>query len=572
MTHAKGGTNTTKDVIYIDVDDEITAIIDKVHASDKKIVALVLPKRAAVLQSIVNMKLLKRAAGDTKKSLVLITSEHGLLPLAGSVGIHVAKSLNSKPEVPDAPARATERADGAEEVAELEDTDLDAGKTVGELSGQHPTDDDDDETIELDDEGDASGGAEKSAKDGQKSKLKKFKIPDFNKFRVMLILAGVGVLLLGMVGYAAIAVWPKATVTIQTDSQSVTSRLVLTLKTAADTQIDAEKAIVPAQSQEVKKTLTQEAAATGQKNNGEKSVGTVKMVAKNCTSLSTPKDVPAGSGITANGKTYITQEKATFGGTGVFDGSCLNFTDSSVAIEAQAAGASYDAPASTSFTVSSRSDVTATGSASGGTDKIVKVVSQADIDGAKQKITEQDTAPIVQELRSALIGRDLFPIDATLTIGQPETSLSVEANAEAEAVTVTQTITYTLLGAKEDDLEKVVAKDAEGKIDAKKQSISSYGLDGAYFSLQGVNADETSVSMQTTAVAGAELNAAAIKKQVAGKKAGDAKEILLESPGVTSVTVEYSPFWVSAIPKKVDKITVVIEEPKATANDTESSP
>jgi hypothetical protein len=86
MTH-KGGTNATKDVIYIDVDDEITGIIDKVRSSEKKIVALVLPKRASVLQSIVNMKLLKRAATESKKNLVLITAEAGLLPLAGNVGL-----------------------------------------------------------------------------------------------------------------------------------------------------------------------------------------------------------------------------------------------------------------------------------------------------------------------------------------------------------------------------------------------------------------------------------------------------------------------------------------------------
>lgn len=57
-----------KDTIYIDVDDEITGIIDKVVSSKHKIVALVLPKRAAVLQSIVNMKLLKRVAMRIKSN------------------------------------------------------------------------------------------------------------------------------------------------------------------------------------------------------------------------------------------------------------------------------------------------------------------------------------------------------------------------------------------------------------------------------------------------------------------------------------------------------------------------
>jgi hypothetical protein len=93
----------SKDNIYVDVDDEITAIIDKVRASQAKIVALVLPKRASVLQSVVNMKLLKRSADDAGKKLVLITSEQGLLPLAGSVGVFVASSLQSRPEVPEAP-------------------------------------------------------------------------------------------------------------------------------------------------------------------------------------------------------------------------------------------------------------------------------------------------------------------------------------------------------------------------------------------------------------------------------------------------------------------------------------
>jgi hypothetical protein len=79
-----------KDVIYIDIDDEITAIIDKVRGSEQRIVALVLPKRANAFQSIVNMKLLKRTADNANKHLVLITNETGLLPLAGAVGIYVA--------------------------------------------------------------------------------------------------------------------------------------------------------------------------------------------------------------------------------------------------------------------------------------------------------------------------------------------------------------------------------------------------------------------------------------------------------------------------------------------------
>src|SRR5438105_15331795 len=124
-----------KDTVYVDVDDEITAIIDKVEAAKQKIVALVLPKRAATLQSIVNMRLLKRSADNAGKNVVLITSETALLPLAGAAGLHVAKNLQSKPEIPPSPrGEIPVAALDIEEVGEGEEnlpTKLDQHRSMG---------------------------------------------------------------------------------------------------------------------------------------------------------------------------------------------------------------------------------------------------------------------------------------------------------------------------------------------------------------------------------------------------------------------------------------------------------
>lgn len=199
-----------KDTIYIDVDDEITGIIDKVRSSDKKIVALVLPKRATVLQSVVNMKLLKRSAQRSKKNLVLITSEAGLLPLAGAVGIHVAKNLQSKPEIPDGPPE-DEIPESLVNEDELDteddkDKDLDKAKTVGELAGvaavastsdlaKDAEDIEVPEAIDPDDSPIATKGskAEKSKKDKKDKKDKKAKgqkVPNFDRFKKWMILGG----------------------------------------------------------------------------------------------------------------------------------------------------------------------------------------------------------------------------------------------------------------------------------------------------------------------------------------------------------------------------------------------
>ena len=58
-----------KDVIYIDTEDDITAIIGKVKDSSQKIVALVPPKRIGAMQSAVNLKLVQRAAEQAGKRL-----------------------------------------------------------------------------------------------------------------------------------------------------------------------------------------------------------------------------------------------------------------------------------------------------------------------------------------------------------------------------------------------------------------------------------------------------------------------------------------------------------------------
>ncbi len=559
-----------KDVIYVDVEEEITGVIDNVRASDHRIVALVLPKRAAVFQSIVNMKLLKRAADETKKNVVLITSEAGLRPLAGSVGLFVAKNLNSKPEIPDAPASAAIAKDDADEaVEELEEESLDKTKTVGELNGDEK---DEEETIELDDideenpaEAPVGAVAQSKKKSGRKDgKGKRFSIPNFKRFRLIMMIAGAGVVLLVVLLVLGLVVLPKAQVSIKTNSQALTISQDVTLKVGNTITLDVDKAVLPAQKQEVQKEVTEQAAATGQVNNGEKATGSITMTAKNCSTLATPTAVPAGTGVTANGQTYITQERANFGG-GTFDGTCLNFKANNVKIAAQSAGAQSNVNSGT-FTVLGRSDVSASGSASGGTDNIVKVISQADIDSAKRKIGAQDAEAVKRELTAALQTKGLRPIESTFAVGTAEGRQSANAGDQAETVSVTQKVTYSMLGVTNDDVEKIIQNSVQDKIDTQKQNIIDYGLNEATFTMLTAQSDGAVVNLHATAVAGPELDVDEIKKQVAGKKAASAKEIIMANPGVTDVTVKYSPFWVSSIPGKTSKITVVVEEPQQVNN------
>src|SRR3989344_496300 len=473
-----------KDVVYIDLDDEITSIIDKLENTKAGVVALVLPKRASVLQSIVNMRLLKRASETTAKNVVLITSESAILPLAGAAGLSVAKNLQSKPHIPPSPVPIHE----------------------GPLP-QKPTD----EEMAAEEVAGASAPAKAKA-----PKDKRFKIPNFDKFRLSMVAGIGGLVLLIIFIFLATAVLPKARITLKTTSLPLSANFSLMADGSAKT-LDEEKAIIPASLQTKDQTSTQTVNATGQQNNGDKAKGSVTMSGGAC-SATVPSDVPAGSGLATGGLTYITQTKTSFGPV-VSGGKCTFQSTSSTAIKAQTGGSKYNVSGA-SFSVSGRSDVSASGSASGGTDNITTVLSQSDVDSAKQKITSADTDKFTQEWQKTLEDQGLYLITPTLKLSDPILSSSTAVGQPATNATVIVKITYTILAVKKDDLKKAVTGQVNKQIDSQKQKLSDddplKGLSVSIQSQESPTKVTLQLSIDTTAVP--ILDIEGIKKTAAGQK------------------------------------------------------
>lgn len=351
-------------------------------------------------------------------------------------------------------------------------------------------------------------------------------------------------------------VLPKAKISIATDSTDTAMTVEFTANTTTTTFDEAGK-VVPAKIASVKKTDTQSAPATGQKNAGNKASGTVGMSAKVCNSISTPSPVASGTGVSANGQTYITDQTVTF----VFDsisGGCINFKSSGTTIMAQNPGAAANT-ANTVFTVAGRSDVSASGSAAGGTDNIVKVVSQADIDAAKAKLpTNANGEAAKKELTDSLEKDDMFVIDSSFLGDGPNITTTPNVGDQADNVTITANTTYTMLGVNENDLKKLITAQADTQIDTSKQAVLNDGLDTATFTVSGK--DNPKVSVTTSVTIGPNLDTEAIKKEIAGKKKGETIQIIESRPSIEGVTVDYSPFWVFKTPINTNKITIIFEK------------
>ncbi len=583
--------DTNKDTIYVDVDDEITALIDKVRASNGKVVALVLPKRATVLQSIVNMKLLKRAAENEKKHLVLITTEAGLMPLAGAVGLHVAKALTAKPEIPPGPDMVGAGfTDAIEEDLnmplddeEVPDLTAKAGKkaTVGALADAATKTNDkqgDLETLNLDDEEDddktkvtemsipaAAAAASKVKPD------KKLKVPNFDRFRLLLILGVLVLIGIIVLGVFALSVWPHAVIDIKTNASNVNTNLPLTLDPQGQTA-DYATGDIPAKTVSEQKTFTQTVNTTGQKNEGTDATGSVTMTATDCgpnyqyfTNYGQQFTIPAGTGLSYNNLTYITQNdttmtlnyKKSFSGN---TPSCALYDSSGPTnISAQNPGSTYNAQINNA-TVSGYPNVQASGSATGGTDNIVQVVSQADVNTAASKVSANDSGTVKQDLMNQLRGEGLYPIGVTFASEQPQITPNPSVGTVSNTVTITETITYTMFGTKQSYLDAALDANIHSQT-SKNQNIINNGLNQNSFKQNGVSGSADQVTLATVATVGPNISVSEIKTEVAGKSPKEAIAVIKNNPDVTTVSIRLSPFWVSSIPSNQSKISVKVAKP-----------
>lgn len=545
--------DSKKETIYIDADDEITAIIDKVRSSNAKIIALVLPKRSQALQSTVNLKLLKRIATQSKKNIALITSDPNLLPLIGAVGLHVAKTPQSKPEVPKAPVQASATTSSAQDNAKSPAGDV----AVAPLHAE--------DTIELNNVSKLPAlGAKKN---GEKKPFnKKLKVPDFDRFRLMLF-GGIGLLILLIVGSIfAFIVLPKATISVKTDTSNISTDLTLTALTTANA-LDTEKLIIPALKKEVKKTENEKTLATGQKNMGEKATGTVKIY--NCNKddklSDTVRTVPAGAVLSSGGSSYILSEAVEVEPSSFVGNTCLrNRPSDSVTVTAQVSGDQYNLSAR-KYAVGGFPSMEADGSnMTGGTSKMVQVISQQDVNNAKERVLERLNNSVKKELKSQFTGQNMLALEDTYGAGEATVTSTPNINEEGSEATITVVITYTQLGVSKDHLKTLIKENVNKSIDTSKQVIRDDGLESATIRiLDKKSENETTFSFATITVAGPQLDTEGIKQEIAGQKKGATIRAIESRPGIKEVEVDYSPFWVFSTPKRLNRINITFDQENA---------
>lgn len=540
-----------KDVLYIDVEDDITSIIGKVKASKHKVIALVPPKRVGVLQSAVNLRLLARAAKQGNKKLVLITNNHALLALAATASLPVAKNLQSKPELVGISPADT---DESEDV--INDNELpisDHAKYTDAANDDNAFN----ETIATGLAGIESDGAIGEITDGKKSTKKTKKkpsVPNFNVFRKKLLLVGCGLLLLvGFLVWAFIYA-PKATVIIKAKTTSFSVNAPVTVAMDAKTSSETNTLAATMQQQDDQKTI--EFTATGQKDVGSKATGTVKFL--NTSPNSTT--VPAGMQLTANGLAYITDSAV------VIPGAQLSFNCPGYLCAGSATGSVSAAENGSKFNAASGSlsgtpsGVSASfiGPTSGGVSKMVTVVTKADIDKAKESLGTQNVDAIKASLKAKFTNNALA-IDQSFVAetGDITSTPAIDAEAPGGKATLNSKMTYRMYGVTKQDLKKFIEEYVKQDTDGLNgQRIYDDGTKSAIFQEVVKAPNGAKATLIATAQVGPEIKDDDVKEQIKGQRHGEVQQTLQAIQGVESVDVKFFPFWVSSVPNDNNKISV----------------
>lgn len=543
-----------KDVIYIDIEDDVTSVIDKLKNTKEKIVALVPPKGSAVLQSVVNLKLIKRAASSAGKQPVIVTSNQALTALAGGLELYVAKNLQSKPVLASSLANDTPE-DEEVEVSD-EGIERDAERVV---SGDVDVDDDLELSKEELEELEASSGspaAEVAAKSKRPKKSgKKGKVPNFDSFRKRLLIIGGGIVLLIVI---LLAVFGRAksdiTVRAQTTPVDIAFDAVFNANASGS---DPATFNLKANSQEKKQTLSQSFTPTGQKDIGEKASGKIKFT-KN-----SPGDitVAAGTRLTSSNGLVFTVDAAVSVPGAQLSFSCPGYLCPGTAtanVSAVEGGTRHNGASGAATGAPNGVTASFTGATSGGTSQVVKVVTQADVDKAKEALSQQDTNAAREELKNAF-SDDMKVLDDTFSVNFGGVNSEPAVDQQANEAKLTAEVTYSLLAVSKKDLGSALDTFVTSKMtNSEQQRVYQNGLKDVR--LEKVSGDTRAATFKVAATGyyGPQFDTEKLKEQVAGKKFGEARAYLQDLPGVKGVDMNLSPFWARKLPN-VNRINIKLD-------------
>ena len=530
--------------IYLEPDEEVTSVIDKLRKTEFSEVVLVVPKEAGLLHSVVNLKLIKRQSEVLGKKVSLVTQDKVGRTLADKVGLATATKVGQTPTEPEKeeredPSKKKGRGESDNPIEETNEI-VYKKKPVEEPLIEGPNE------VVISEEEDTEAEANFHKKELKKEKSGNL-MPRLPKKRLIAAVAVVLIILLG----AGFIYLPraKATIMVQAEKKAVS----VNITGQKDAKLDTDKAVVPSQSIEVVKEMSKKYSASGKKNIGLKATGTL-----NISNMS-------GAGINwVAGTRFVPTSNTSM----VYRANSVvtvpNLQIVTITVTADQQGDQYNGFGNNqTYTLaagglSSLITITSQSGMSGGTNKEVSYITQSDFTTAKDNLSDEALAEAATEFNKQ--ASELKVIEDS----KKETTISgttdPEVGEEASEFTVKVKVSITALAVSLNDVGELIKSEVERQYGVSKDIIDN-GSNEADISVttQDAKTGAFTATVKSEAYLSAKMDQANIRDELVGINAAKAENYLKGLEGVESVKFEFWPPFIKLFPRLKDHIFIKIQ-------------
>jgi hypothetical protein len=520
------------DTLYIDADEEITSVIDKLKESEARTVLLVIPKGANLLQSVVNLKLLRKKADELGKNIAFVTSDQVGRNLSAQVGIPVYEDTEGRRPVAQTgePARPP-----TEETIEVDMSAASRDQSPVNVHYYRPE----------------SGKVDQRA-------VPPILVRSTGARRKVLLGLGLFVLAASTILY----LYPKTTVVIGVQSVPFDETIDLTIDRTVQ-EVARNSSILPGTEIAVEQEKTTTATATGRRTVGETAKGAVTIY--NCYQ-SVPLTLASGRTLTSGGKEFVTTAEVTVPAATIV-GSCTTAGTANVNIEAKAVGADSNLADNSTFCVSGYDCSGATyvnarnnTALQGGSSREVRILTQQDIDAAAEQGSAGLLAEASEAVKTEAESRNLRILDAAVDRQVLETRSDRAAGTETNDSQVTTKVRVRTLAFSEQHYRELIVNLLSLRIETGKKLILSE-RDEISTGVVEANWEQGFVKIRgqvQTRVAD-DIPDGEIKSLVRNRSLGAAEAALYQLPSVVEVSVDTVPRFINRTALVARNITVRVE-------------
>lgn len=534
-----------RETLYLDNDEEITSVVDKLKGTEHNSIDLVIPKDSIILQGVVNLKLLKRQAETIGKEITIVTQDKVGSKLATQIGIPVVAKIGQVPK--EVTMSESEKPNFSEDDIEMKETKDEA-----------PIPNEEDELLEDTDEVVEPVVAKEKVTDLPKDELKEAsRKVKMAKWKKVALASGFLALVLFVAAYIYI---PLANVSIKI----VANREKVDISFKADKaykEVDAGAEVIPANLVTEEKEVTEKYPATGKKKVGEKASGTATLF--NNGYDSDPVTIIAGTRlVTESGLIFKTNSNATIPGS-YLDKGLIVSTSVDVTVTADQVGEAYNIAEAKSLSVpaigNSKVYAKSKSAFTGGSSRDVIFVTQADVNKAKEEIAKKAQ----EELRSAIaqkIKDNQRLLEEAVKIEEISVEPSVAVNGEAKEFDLVGKYRGTAVTFSENDLKKLAETVLGDKIGSTKEIVET---DTLINTTSFVEADYEkgilSARLSGEAFIAPRLDQEKIKVDLSGENEAKARAYLSEIEGIESAEIKFFPAFYKRMPRLKDHIYLKME-------------